>query len=200
MSTGEISPQKISRRALLERAVYLVGGAAAYSQLLGCSGSQTVLRPSADATRIPATSGFFTDDQLARLDAIADIIIPETDTPGARAARVPEFIDSMMTNWASEETRADYVAVLEQIDVRAITEFGAGFLELAPELGLETVRMHDEEAFAAEDEAYTNFKELVLLGYYHSEVGATRELRYEHVPGQWRACIPLSAARRTWAF
>lgn len=190
--------EKVTRRDVLEHAVYLVGGAAAYLQLGACSTSSAPLPESEAATAAP--SRFFTSDQMALLDTIVDIIIPETDTPGARAAQVPEFIESMMVNWASEETRASQLELLELIDARAKTEFGIGFLELAPGARLETVRLHDEEALAAEDEAYIDFKELVLLGYYHSEIGATQELRYEHVPGQWHGCIPLSAARRAWAF
>ena len=52
---------------------------------------------------------------------------------------------------------------------------------------------------AAKDPAYSKFKHLVLVGYYQSEIGATRELRYELVPGAWRPCVPLSEIGRASA-
>jgi hypothetical protein len=42
-------------------------------------------------------------------------------------------------------------------------------------------------------------KELTLLGYYTSEVGATEELKYIAVPGRWDACVPFSEVGRAWA-
>jgi hypothetical protein len=49
------------------------------------------------------------------------------------------------------------------------------------------------------DPAYAKFKHLVLLGYYHSEVGATQELRFELVPGAWRPCVPFTEIGRATA-
>jgi gluconate 2-dehydrogenase gamma chain len=174
----------LSRRALLERAVLLVGGAAALSQLGACSASD---------------APFFSSRQMARLDAITDIIIPATDTPGARGAGVPAFIDGMMTNWASRETRAKFVRVLDGVEARGRQQFQGSFLELTPEQQTETVRLYDAEQIAAEDAPYRAFKQLVLLGYYHSEIGATQELRYELVPGHWLADVPFSQIGRAWA-
>lgn len=42
-------------------------------------------------------------------------------------------------------------------------------------------------------------KELTLVGYYTSEVGATQELRHEPVPGRFDGCVPFAQIGRTWA-
>jgi hypothetical protein len=184
----ENSPQGavLDRRALMQRAIVLVGGAAALSTLGACSGDGRITE-------------FFSAAQLANLDIITDIMIPETDTPGARAAGVPAFMESMMVNWASEETRTRYAGVLEAIGARARAEHGAALARLEPGLQFETVRAFDSDQMGAGDDDYRAFKQLVLLGYYHSEIGATQELRYEHAPGVWRADVPFSEIGRAWA-
>ena len=47
------------------------------------------------------------------------MIIPETDTPGATSVKVPEFIDLILTEWASDDERAAFLAGLSDIDARA---------------------------------------------------------------------------------
>ncbi|MES1158409.1 MAG: gluconate 2-dehydrogenase subunit 3 family protein [Terricaulis silvestris] len=177
--------QGLSRRDLMERAVFLVGGAAAVAMLDSC-----------DASKAP----FFSNAQMARLTRIVDIIIPATDTPGAVGAGVPQFMDSMMTHWASRDTRAKFVSVLDDIDAAAQTQFHGAFTDLKPAQQLDTVRAYDQKQISAGgDNPYKAFKQLVLLGYYHSQIGATQELHYELVPGHWIADAPLAQIGRTWA-
>jgi glucoside 3-dehydrogenase (cytochrome c) hitch-hiker subunit len=174
----------LDRRALLERAIFLVGGATALS-LGACA---------------PKPGGpFFSAAQMGDLDIVTDIIIPETDTPGARGVGVPAFMESMMVNWASKDTRARYTGVLGAINERARADHGKSLAELEATQQLETVRAFDADNVHAESGDYRDFKELVLLGYYNSEIGATQELRYVLVPGAWRADIPFSDIGRAWA-
>jgi glucoside 3-dehydrogenase (cytochrome c) hitch-hiker subunit len=174
----------LHRRALLERAIFLVGGAAALS--LG-------------ACAKPESGAAFDAAQMADLDIITDIMIPATDTPGARGAGVPAFMENMMVNWASAETRAKYAGVLKAIGDRARADHGAPLARLDADKQLAAVRAYDADNIGAESDDYRHFKELALLGYYNSEIGATQELRYELVPGVWRADIPFSDIGRAWA-
>jgi hypothetical protein len=41
--------------------------------------------------------------------------------------------------------------------------------------------------------------ELTCLGYYTSEIGATKALKYVHIPGKYEACIPLQPGQKAWA-
>ncbi len=52
----------------------------------------------------------------------------------------------------------------------------------------------DAARIGSNDGPYRKFKWLVLIGYYHSEAGATHELRFELVPG---ALARLPAAHRS---
>lgn len=178
---------KVNRRSLLLGAVFLVGGAAALTRFA---------RHLAGG---PDRGPVFSPDQFALLEQVTDVMIPPSDTPGAMAAGVPDFVRQMLSDWASHETRAQLVAVLEGIDKQAWNRYGAAFVALPGERRLEVLSDIDADCLARHDAAYGKFKWLVLVGYYQSEAGATQELRYELVPGAWRACLPLSEVGRASA-
>jgi gluconate 2-dehydrogenase gamma chain len=167
-------------------AIFLVGGGAALTRF-SRGGSRT--------GEAPVLSGA----RYTQLEQIADVMIPPTDTPGAIAAGVPEFLRQMLGEWASDETRAQVIGVLESMERLAWSTFGAAFVELPAPQRAEVVRIVDEESIARRDAAYSRFKYLVLVGYYQSEIGATQELRYELVPGAWRSCLPLTEVGRASA-
>ena len=186
MDSGD--SEKINRRALLAGAVFLLGGAAALTRFARPTDKSDVDGPVLSA------------EQFALLEQVSETMIPATDTPGAIGAGVPEFIRGMLAQWGSAATRTDIANVLEAIEQQAWSRFGMAFLEMPPERRLAVVKEFDAARIGAHDGAYRKFKWLVLIGYYHSEVGATHELRFELVPGAWRACLPLSEVGRASAF
>jgi gluconate 2-dehydrogenase gamma chain len=179
---------QINRRAMVLGVVVLLGGAAALTRF-------TRKPVGASTPAGPALSA----EQFSLLEQIVDVLIPATDTPGALAAGVPAFIHEMLEQWASPASRADIARVLEGIERHAWAKYGAAFVELQPGRRHDLVRSFDEENMSRQDPAYTKFKYLVLVGYYQSEAGATQELRYELIPGTWRACVPLAEIGRAIA-
>jgi hypothetical protein len=180
----------VDRRALLRRAVYIAGGAAA---LAAFGNGETW------AAAAPAAAPYFSADRMALLTAIADTMIPATDTAGGAAVGAPAFVDSMMANWASQNTRANIDSTLQMIDVAAVSEFGTGFASLGATNRNMVLKPYDVNAIRTFDPGYVRLKELILTGYYLSEFGATKELRYIHAPGAWRADIPFAEIGRAWA-
>ena len=180
MSTAELG--KLNRRALLLGAVFLAGGAAALTRFVRQSSAGADLGP------------VFSPDQFALLEQVADTMIPASDTPG-----VADFLREMLTRWGSRESHAQVLAVLDSIEKQAWSRYGAAFLALPGERRLEVMRNVDADAMARQDPGYGKFKWLLLVGYYQSEIGATHELRYELVPGAWRACLPLAEVGRASA-
>jgi hypothetical protein len=181
--------EKLNRRALLAGAVFLLGGAAALSRF--------TRRPADDAA---ADGPVLSADQFALLEQVSETMVPATDTGGALAAGVPAFIREMLAAWGSRSTRAEISEVLESIEQHAWRKFGMTFLEMPAQRRLEVLKEFDATRIAAHDGAYRKFKWLVLIGYYHSEVGAAHELRFELVPGAWRACLPVTEVGRASAF
>jgi hypothetical protein len=171
----------IDRRRLMAGAILLVGGS-----LAGFPGELLA--------RSPGAPRFFTAGEFALLEEISDIVIPRTDTPGAREAGVPGFIDALMADWASAERQGQFRALLAEIDAAA-----GGLLALSEEAKLEAIRAFDMAALAGRWGPYHKFKELLLTTYYLSEAGATEELRYELAPGEWQAAMRVGPDTRAWA-
>jgi hypothetical protein len=148
----------------------------------------------------PKAARFFSSAQFATMAEVADIILPKTDTPGAKEAGVPEALDALMSNWASPARQRQFRRVVDEIDLTALSTNGASFPALPRPKRAELVRTFDAAKFAAGDPVYGKFKELVITLYYSSEAGATRELRYELIPGKWEPGIEMAPDTRAWAF
>ncbi|WBH15523.1 gluconate 2-dehydrogenase subunit 3 family protein [Sphingomonas radiodurans] len=170
------------RRAILRSAILLVGGIAIAPELLAATGPT-----------------FFSPSERAQLDLLCETMIPTTDTPGAIAAGVPAFLDTLMANWASPKSRAHIQGVIASLARAAEADTGKPLAALSAAERADWLARRDSALLAAKDPAYRQFKQLVLTGYYYSEAGATQELRYELVPGAWEPSIPVTADTRSWA-
>lgn len=197
---------QINRRELLQRVAYLMGGAISAPAVLGFLNGCTAKK---EATWQPV---FLSKEQGALVAEVAEIIIPRTDTPGAKDAGVPAFIDVMLKDVYEEEDRQRYLSGLKAFDDAARTAHGKSFVELPKQQQTELVRKFHDEAVAAElaDESRSRYlqrpfilmtKELTLLGFFTSKPGATQVLQYAAVPGSFQACIPLAQAGngKSWA-
>jgi hypothetical protein len=109
-------------------------------------------------------------DQRALVTNIAEMIIPETDTPGATSVNVPEFIDLILTEWASDDERATFLAGLSDIDVRASAMGSSRFVALPAAKKVELLTALDtatpEKTGAAF--AFRRLKALTVYGYFTS--------------------------------
>ena len=151
--------------------------------------------------------------QNATVVTMTDLIIPETDTPGAKAVRVNEFIDLILTDWAHEDERQRFLAGLDDVDKRSNAIFGKNFVDASPvqqEALLSELDQH--YAMDREDRATHPYvrrhnpqltgdffgvvKRLTLYGYYTSEVGFTQELRKQIIPGAYHGCTQATGASK----
>jgi len=152
-----------------------------------------------------------TDEQGALVAEVAEIMIPRTDTPGAKDVGIPSFIDLMLKDAYPKEDQARFIAGLKQFDAQAHEQYGRGFMQLDPAQRSALVQTANDSAVAAERSNLGTAplprpfvlmtKELTLLGYFTSQVGATRVLQYNPVPGPFHGCVPLAEAGngKTWA-
>ena len=187
------NPTRLTRRSALKAAVALVGGTLAATEL-------GLLSKSVAAMTDDSAPRFLSQDQFLALQQIVDLIIPGTDTPGALDANVHHFIDLMLAEWASPERQARYVAGLEDIEVRARKVGADSFLASTAPQQIDLLHSLDKEAFAkdSKDIFFSELKKMVLFGYYSSEPGATLELRYQRIPGDYLPCVPLEDDSRAW--
>ena len=184
----------ITRRKALQGAASLLGGTIAAAHL-----GTFMSRAAVAATENPAPQ-FFNQDHFQLVERIVDIMIPETETPGAHAAGVHHFIDLMLSEWASPARQARYVSGLDDLQQQLRDIAGQDFVSTSPEQQLAALRTIDEQAFAddASDTFFQEFKKLVLFGYYSSESGATVELQYEALTPDYKACVPIDDIGRAW--
>jgi len=148
--------------------------------------------------------------------AMIDQIIPETDTPGAKAARINEFIDVILTEWADEEERKNFLDGLAGVDKQSNELFGKNFVDASHAQQVTLLRSMDESVAAQsarrrrrhgntipEDrdkqlrgDFFNVFKGITLHGYYTSEIGFTQELKLEIIPGAHHGCVSLPAEKK----
>jgi gluconate 2-dehydrogenase gamma chain len=187
----------IDRREALRRTAMLLGGVlsapAIAGVLAGCNSR------SADGKWRSLTN-----EQGELVATIAEHIIPETDTPGARAVGVHVFIDRMLAGHYGDEDRKRVLDGLTSLDATAQGECGRAFIRCSVDEQRALLTRIDQEAFAPtagrrDVPWFRMIKELTVLGYYTSEIGATRELRHVAVPERFEGCVPLEQIGRTWA-
>ena len=192
----------IDRREAIKRTAMLMGAAVSASAITG------VLNGCKPSPELLYTPVFFTPDQARIVTEVCEIIIPKTDTPGAKEAGVPGFIDTMLKDCYKKEDQDRYIEGLTAFDERAKSTYGDRFIYCKPEQQTELVKtVHDESLQQMKEnrEAKRPFmlmtKELTLLGFFTSEPGATQVLQYVAVPGAYKGCIPLSEAGngKAWA-
>lgn len=187
------NPTLLTRRAAIRHAVTLLGGTLTVAQL-------GLLTESVAAMTEDSAPRFLSEEQFLVLRRIVDLIIPETDTPGALGANVHHFVDLMLAEWASPARQARYVAGLDDIDKRARGSGATGFSASSVTRQAELLRTLDKEAFAdrSANSFFGELKKMVVFAYYSSEVGATVELRYQRIPVDYLPCVPMEDIDRAW--
>ncbi len=141
--------------------------------------------------------------------AMTEQIIPATDTPGAKGARVNEFIDVILTEWATPEERGHFIEGLEDIDKQSQKLFAKNFVDASPDQQLAQLRAIDDVTLAGrvarahhgnhveppdqqlKGDFWEVFKRITVHGYYTSEIGFSQELKLQIIPGAQHGCQPL---------
>jgi hypothetical protein len=146
-----------------------------------------------------------TTEQARVLDIVSELIIPTTDTPGARAAGVPQFIDRALTNYCDQAQRELLIGGLTRIDADARASHGDVFVALKPEQQVALLTDYDQEVAIGKGQNpgqphfFAALEDWVTIGYFTSEAGATMALQYDPVPGAYNGCVPLAEVGRAWA-
>ena len=195
MSDLNDAPGMQARREILKRAAWLLGGAisapAALAVLQGC---HQKTEPGVAA----AAPKFLTAAELALVAEIAEIMIPKTNTSGARDAGVPAFIDLALDGLYPAEDQARYRAGLVEFETAARAS-GKPFLEQDEQARADF--LHNALAVAVNSDRKPKpfilmTRELTLLGYFSSQVGITENMEYVAVPTAYHGCVPLSQMKK----
>ena len=175
----------MNRREAIHRATLLLGGVLAAPLMAGAMGQVTNFGKSVKVSA----------EQEALLAEVANIIIPTTGTPGAKAAGVEKFIVRVMRDCYEKPEQEKFYAGLTKLDADSQAKFGKSFtaLDLAQKNEMIKQSTIDNKAF------FIAMKGLTVTGYFTSEIGATQALEYLPIPGAFNACMPMKAGQKAWA-
>lgn len=190
----------MKRRDAIRNVALLLGTAVSASTLAALEGC-TSSAPKNYALQTPETKSLLAE--------IAETIIPETSTPGAKAAKVEDFIVTMVNDCYEQKDQQAFLDGLKKIDEASDKKYKKPFMELTAEERTTLLTEVDQDRVAyskrenkkKEDPThyFQRIKELTLLGYFTSEPGATKALRYVPVPGKYEGCIPYKKGDKAWA-
>lgn len=174
----------MNRREALEKVSYMLGGT-----LIGAS---AILNSSFTLGQ----KGLFDKAQIAFLNEVGETIWPETDTPGARQADVGAFMSVIVRDCYTPSDQKVFTEGIATLDQLSRKETGKSFMQATPEQRTLLLTTLDQEAQqymlkkkSGEPAHYFRMmKELTLAGYYTSEIGATKFLKYNPAPGRYDGC------------
>ena len=202
----------MNRREFLECAAVLVGGLSLSQVSFSLNDEQMAyLATAPDYTSRQAK--LFSEQQRRLIAAMAEVIIPRTDTPGASDAGVPHFIELMVEDWFNDQERATFLEGMREMETQIPLKYGKHFAELSNEQQLSVMVAMEEAAsdsvwyqqgntrrpFISDAPFICQVKELTSWGFFTSEVGATQVLRSNMMPMRFDGDIPLSPNESSWA-
>jgi hypothetical protein len=181
----DLSDTRLSRREAIRRAAMLAGVAFSSDWLLASQAA-------------PAKKTYLTSAQADMVSAMAERILPRTDTPGARDVGVPAFIDLLYGEFMTDAERDLLTAGLADLDTRARAAGGA-FATLSAERQDAILREVAQAEEGREQGFFRLFRSATVLGYFTSEEVGRNVLHYDPVPGRYDGCVPIDeVGRRNW--
>ncbi len=180
----------MNRRELLKMVAAATGGVVIGGEffLAGCTNPEA--RPGESAT--------FTESDIAFLDEVAETIFPKTTTPGAKDAKVGQFMTVYVTDCYDEKDQKAFREGMKQINEACKKMHGHGFMKASPEhrrdllVALDKERSGYQKTKKREDpnHYFQYFKQMTIMGYFTSKEGRTGATNYQHTPGKYQGDVP----------
>ncbi|MCH9691631.1 MAG: gluconate 2-dehydrogenase subunit 3 family protein [Gammaproteobacteria bacterium] len=171
---------------------------------------------------VPLSATKFSQKDVALFNEMAEVIIPQTDTPGAKAANVGQIMAILVADCYTSKLQKIFKDGITKIQTRSKLEFKKEFLLLTPTQRNTLFQALDSEAKAhnqgkhyhiatekpskwepGTDEFtphyFTLLKQLTLYGFFTSKEGANKVLRYVATPGRYDGALSYKKGDRAWA-
>lgn len=201
----------MNRREFLQCAAILVGGLGVGELAFGLTDEQRAYLAAAPDYNTGA-SDYFNEAQRRIIAAMAEVVIPRTDTPGAIDAGVPRFIELMVRDWLNEQERAIFEAGLADVESRIPARYGNSFDRLDAKVQLQIMEEMEKEAsdspwyefgnvqreFISDAPFICQLKELTIFGFFTSQRGGEEVLRYNPMPMRFDGDVPLEPGQSSW--
>ena len=187
----------IDRRGALASVAAMFGTAvfAPIARAAGPAGPVAAIPKISDG---PPSVAVFTPAQREAVTVLSERILPTTDTPGAIAAGVPAYIEKLLADWSYPKEREPLIAGLTMLEARSQQDYKVPVAKAtaAQQDALLTLAMNDQ--LPGGSPFFLAFRQLVLTGYYTSEIGMTQEREYLPVPGEYNGAFPYSKVNKVY--
>lgn len=149
--------------------------------------------------------------QKSLIAELAETIIPSTDTPGAKDAKVEEFIIKIIVECTDQKSQSEFLAGLKDIQNYSIRYHGDIFQKCNLKDRIKIMKHFENRSFTfgriinkiknklLGESFFSQLKRLTIIGFCTSELGATQTLIYDYIPVNYEACIPLTRGQNSWA-
>lgn len=163
----------------------------------------TAFNSAADVSNLPV--------KKALLAQLAEVIIPRTDTPGAKDAGVENFIIRMISDCTEPRTQHNFLSGLEEVDAYTVRAYHLVFIACSRNQQIAALTHFENKSVFKRNilnkinnkffgvPFFVKLKQLTVEGYCTSKVGATMGLAYDYIPSTYLSCIPLNTNQKSWA-
>jgi hypothetical protein len=170
----------MERRSALKNMAMMVGGLVALPDWANGWSKNTI---------VPNT--LLSANASGLLTEIVETIIPATDTPGAKALGIDQFIQKVIADCYSKTVQDNFAKGLASIEATASKSFSKPFASLTTPQRIELLKGYETSTDHDKKEFYGLVKGLTIRGYLNSEYVMTNITHYEMVPGHFYGCVPV---------
>ena len=197
-TNSEVNPTNLERRDLLKGLAVILGAAISPA----CQRAAEV-----PAAQRMAGVARWSLEQRAIAHRCADLIMPATDTPSALAVGVGEFMDYVASVWLQQSELEELLAGLNGLQEEAQRQYAKDFVHLSETEQVQLLTQMEAASSVLNagwqeelrSKVFARLKELTVVGYYSSEVGAKQERVYVPMPGRYDGYFKLNKVGRQWS-
>ena len=188
-----------NRRLFMKKMVALFGATTAAAVMSGCS--KPVTKQLAAEGSTTEKGNLLSEHEMTVLYSLCETILPKTDTPSAVEVGCHEFVPHQLQHCHSKQQQDDCIQILNTVDIHANTQFGKSFALLQPQQQQQILVTLESDNVSTDVEKgqFRFLKALIVFGYFTSEVGVTKVLNYQPVPGGFIGSIPANSDTKSWS-
>ncbi|WP_339719200.1 gluconate 2-dehydrogenase subunit 3 family protein [uncultured Paraglaciecola sp.] len=189
-----------NRRLFMKKMVALFGATTATAVLSGCS-APVAKQFAMQRPNLPKNGKLFSEHELTVLYSLCETILPKTDTPSAVEAGCHEFVPHQLQHCHSKQQQDDCIHIINAVELVANREFGQSFVLLQAPHQQQLLVDFETNSMSTESEKgqFRFLKALIVFGYFTSEIGVTKALNYQPVPGGFVGSIPANSETKSWS-
>jgi hypothetical protein len=184
-SPQPVDARPIGRREAIKRTALILGVAISPSLL------RVMLKAQSANVEANGKTTYLGATRAESAGAIAERIIPKTDTPGALDVGVPAFLDLIYGEFMSDKEKEAFTGGLTHVEALSMAAHGTGFAKLPPTAQDALLRDLADDSQNGGGTFFRQIRELTLLGYFTSETVGKKVLHYDPIPGRFDPCVPI---------